>query len=278
MKPDIRSAPIGIFDSGVGGLSVLSQVRRMLPEESLLYVADQAHVPYGSLRLRRVRAFAEGIARYLLKQGAKLIVVACNTASAAGLQHLRRLWPEVPFVGMEPAVKPAAEQTRTGVVGVLATPATFQGPLFASVVERFAGGAGLLQATCPGLVSQIEKGELQTAATRRILEQALRPLLAKGMDCLVLGCTHYPFVLPLIRRIVGEAVKVIDPSPAVARQVARLLEARGLRRLTGPEGEIRLYSTGSPLQLELLAKELLGQSRPVSILHWAESSGAVRLG
>jgi glutamate racemase len=278
MKPEVRSAPIGIFDSGVGGLSVLNEVRRLLPEEALLYVADQAHLPYGSLSLRQIRAFAAGIARYLLEQGAKMIVVACNTASAAGLQHLRRLWPEVPFVGMEPAVKPAAEQTRTGVVGILATPATFQGPLFASVVERFAGGAGLLKATCPGLVSQIEKGELETEATRSILEKALRPMLAKGMDCLVLGCTHYPFVLPLIRRIVGDAVKVIDPSPAVARQVARLLDAGGLRRVTGPEGEVRLCSTGSPLQLGLLAKKLSGQSWPVSLLRWAESDGALRPG
>jgi glutamate racemase len=278
MKPEVRSAPIGIFDSGVGGLSVLNEVRRLLPEEALLYVADQAHLPYGSLSLRQIRAFAAGIARYLLEQGAKMIVVACNTASAVGLQHLRRLWPEVPFVGMEPAVKPAAEQTRTGVVGILATPATFQGPLFASVVERFAGGAGLLKATCPGLVSQIEKGELETEATRSILEKALRPMLAKGMDCLVLGCTHYPFVLPLIRRIVGDAVKVIDPSPAVARQVARLLDAGGLRRVTGPEGEVRLCSTGSPLQLGLLAKKLSGQSWPVSLLRWAESDGALRPG
>jgi glutamate racemase len=278
MKPDIRSAPIGIFDSGVGGLSVLKEVRGLLPEESLLYVADQAHVPYGSLRLRQVRAFAEGIARYLLEQGAKMIVVACNTASAAGLRHLRRLWPEVPFVGMEPAIKPAAEQTRTGVVGILATPATFQGALFASLVERFASGARLLKATCPGLVSQIEKGEMETAATRLILEKALRPMLAKGMDCLVLGCTHYPLVLPLIRRIVGEAVEVIDPSPAVARQVARLLDARGLRRVTGPEGEVRLCSTGSPLQLELLAKKLSGRRWPVRALRWAESDGALRPG
>ena len=156
-------------------------------------------------------------------------MVACNTASAAALQHLRQVFPEVPFVGMEPAVKPAAEQTRTGVVGVLATPATFQGALYASVVERFANGVTLLQSTCPGLVGQIEAGDLDGPVTRGILEEALGPMLAKGIDTVVLGCTHYPFVIPLIEEIAGPGVRVIDPAPAVARQVARLLDEHGLR-------------------------------------------------
>ena len=149
-------APIGIFDSGVGGLSVLRAVRQALPQEALIYLADQAHVPYGPRPVEQVRTFAEGITRYLLSQGAKLIVVACNTASAAALHSLRQAFPELPFVGMEPAVKPAAEHTQTGVVGVLATPATFQGALYASVIERFASGVTVLQDTCPGLVMEIE--------------------------------------------------------------------------------------------------------------------------
>ena len=168
----VTDGPIGIFDSGVGGLSVLKAIHQELPHERLIYLADQAHVPYGPRPLGEVRALAEGISRYLLSQGAKLIVVACNTASAAGLHYLRQVLPEVPFVGMEPAVKPAVENTNSGVVGVLATPATFQGALYASVVERFAQGVTVLQDTCPGLVSQIEAGHLEllcdAAAQRQI--------------------------------------------------------------------------------------------------------------
>ncbi|RMF39618.1 MAG: glutamate racemase, partial [Anaerolineae bacterium] len=194
---------IGVFDSGVGGLSVLRALRARLPRETYLYVADQAHVPYGPRPLLEVRRFAEGITRYLLGQGADLIVVACNTASAAALHYLRQTFSSVPFVGMEPAVKPAAEQTRSGVVGVLATPATFQGKLYASVVERFAHDVVVLQDTCPGLVEQIEAGALKAPETRRILERALHPMLAQGIDTVVLGCTHYPFVMPLIAEIAG---------------------------------------------------------------------------
>ena len=157
-------------------------------------------------------------------QGAKLIVVACNTASAAALHHLRQTFPKIPFVGMEPAVKPAAETTETGVVGVLATPATFQGELYASVVERFASGVMLLQNTCAGLVEQIEAGQMDSQETAVILEGALKPMLAAKIDTVVLGCTHYPFVIPQIKQIVGAGVRVIDPAPAVARQVGRLLE------------------------------------------------------
>lgn len=223
----MNNAPIGIFDSGVGGLSVWKAIRKQLPAETLLYVADQKHVPYGPRPLQEIRAFSEEISRFLLAQGAKLIVVACNTASAAALAYLRQAFPQIPFVGMEPAVKPAAESTSSGVVGVLATPATFQGALYASVVERFASGVRVLQDTCPGLVGQIEQGYLTAPKTRQILEQALRPMLAQGADTLVMGCTHYPFVIPLIREIAGEKVRVIDPAPAVARQVERVLRERG---------------------------------------------------
>ena len=151
-----NNSPIGIFDSGIGGLSVLKELRIELPDESLIYFADQLHVPYGPRPLAEVRKFSEGITRFLLDQGAKIIVVACNAASAAALHHLRIAFPEVPFVGMEPAVKPAVEHSESKVVAVLATPATFQGALYASVVERFASGVELIQDTCPGLVNQIE--------------------------------------------------------------------------------------------------------------------------
>ena len=261
--------PIGIFDSGVGGLSVLRSLRALLPAEVLLYLADQAHVPYGQRPLEQVRQFSEQITRYLLGEGAKLIVVACNTASAAALQHLRMVFPRVHFVGMEPAVKPAAEQTRSGVVGVLATPATFQGALYASVVERFANGVTLLQSTCPGLVEQIEAGDLDGPVTRGILEEALRPMLAKGIDTVVLGCTHYPFGIPLIEQIAGPGVRVIDPAPAVARQVARLLDEHGLRTPEGNEpGLMRFATTGDRQVMKAALLRLIGEERQVEEVRW----------
>jgi glutamate racemase len=262
------SAPIGIFDSGVGGLSVLREIRRQFPHEDLIFIADQRHVPYGSRSLKEVRSFSETISRYLLARGAKLIVVACNTASAAALYHLRETFPEVPFVGMEPAVKPAAEQTQSGVVAVLATPATFQGKLYASVVERFANGVTVLQDTCPGLVGQIEKGNLDTTDTRVILGKALIPMLGQGIDQVVMGCTHYPFVIPLIQEIVGPDVKVIDPAPAVARQVGRVLDARGLQTTESAPGRVQFRTSSDPAQLEALLPSLIGEQGSVTTLHW----------
>src|SRR3990172_353729 len=211
-----QTSPIGIFDSGVGGISVLRAIREQMPEESIIYFGDQGHIPYGPRSLEEIQNFSETITRVLVEQSAKIIVVACNAASAAALKYLRGKIPEVPFVGMEPAVKPAAEYTHTGKVGVLATPATFQGALYASVVERFANGVELFQDTCPGLVQQIEQANLNGEETRRILEVALLPMLEEDIDTVVLGCTHYPFVIPLIQRIVGDKVRVIDPAPAVA--------------------------------------------------------------
>jgi len=189
-------APIGVFDSGVGGLSVLKEIRLQMPNESVLYFGDQGHVPYGPRRVDEVRMFSEQITRFLLGLRAKLIVVACNAASAAALQYLRQIFPAISFVGMEPAVKPAAEVTHNGVVGVLATPATFQGALYASVVERFASGVKILQDTCPGLVGQIENGELDSDTTREILEKALRPMLEQGIDYRSAGLHPLPFCYP----------------------------------------------------------------------------------
>lgn len=260
--------PIGFFDSGVGGLSVLRALRKQLPRESVLYFADQGHVPYGPRPLEEVRSFSKEITRFLLNLGAKIIVVACNTASAAALHTLRQVFPSVSFVGMEPAVKPAAESTRTGKVGVLATPATFQGVLYASVVERFAGQVILLQHTCPGLVQQIEKGRLDTAETRAILEAALNPMLGQGIDTVVLGCTHYPFVIPLIQEIVGAQVRVIDPAPAVARQAGRLLESAGLLESGSSSGTLQFYTSGSRQEFRNLLPRLLGEDGPVQKIEW----------
>jgi glutamate racemase len=261
------SAFIGVFDSGVGGLSVLKAIHAELPEAGVIYVADQGHVPYGPRPMEQVRDFSEGITRFLIAKGAKIVVVACNTASAAALKELRQVFPETPFVGMEPALKPAAEQTKSGVVGVLATPATFQGALYASVVERFASGVTVLQHTCPGLVGQIERGELDSPKTRDILEDALIPMLENGIDTVVLGCTHYPFVIPLIEKICGNQVRVIDPAPAVARQTRRVLEASGLIPVVTHPGGTRFYTSGSANSFESIFKKLLGKkgdARPVS--------------
>lgn len=262
--------PIGIFDSGVGGLSVLREIRAQMPNEHLIYFGDQGHVPYGPRSMEQIQNFSEGITKFLLKQNSKIIVVACNTASAAALKYLRANFPDVQFVGMEPAVKPAAEKTQTGKVGVLATPATFQGALYASVVERFAKGVELFQNTCPGLVNQIEKGELNSPATRAILEDALLPMLAQNIDTVVLGCTHYPFVIPLIEQIVGENVRVIDPAPAVAKQVKRLLEAGGMMNQNGDEGTVRFITSGEADSVKRLLSTLLGIRSKVEAVMWRD--------
>lgn len=266
----IKDSPIGIYDSGVGGLTVWRAVRALLPHEDLLYFADQAKVPYGLRPLEEVQSLAEGVTRYLMEQGAKLIVIACNTASAAALKHLRNLYPEFPFVGMEPAVKPAAEQTLSGKVGVLATPSTFQGELYASVVERFAHDVKLYQNTCPGLVQQIEKGYLDTPKTRRILEEILEPMLDEGVDTLVMGCTHFPFVIPLIKKIAGEDVRVIDPAPAVARQVKRVLEARGFLAERERVGNTVFLTSGVEEKLKALLPKLIGVDAEVGQLRWKD--------
>jgi glutamate racemase len=264
---------IGVFDSGVGGLSVVRALWKELPGTELLYLADQAHVPYGSRPLEEVRQFSVAISKFLLDQGAQIIVVACNTASAAALHYLRQQFPSTPFVGMEPAIKPAAEQTRSARVGVLATPATFQGALYASVVERFANGVQLFQDTCPGLVNQIEVGELDTPATRQILKKAIQPMLAEGIDTIVLGCTHYPFVIPLIQQISGPNIRVIDPAPAIARQARRIMESM-LQPQDSNDQEInhpqitRLLTSGDPDKMEKLLPELLGWSASVEKVGW----------
>lgn len=268
MKPDLELAPIGIYDSGVGGLSVLREIKRQFPAENIIYLADQAHVPYGPRTLEEVRYFSNQISAYLLNQGAKLIVVACNTASAAALHQLRLTFPEVPFVGMEPAVKPAAETTRSGAVGVLATPATFQGALYASVVERFAQGVRLIQATCPGLVEQIESGNLEGVETRLILEGTIWPMLEQGIDTIVLGCTHYPFVIPLVEEIAGQQVRVIDPAPAVARQVGRVLNEKGWLHPGKQSGDVRYLTSGYPGEFQALILQLIGESCIVQGLRW----------
>lgn len=261
---------IGILDSGVGGLSVFRAIRSLLPAQPAIYIGDQAHVPYGTRQLEEVRGFTHEIVRFLLDQGAGLIVVACNTASVAALQGLRQAYPDIPFVGMEPAVKPAAEQTHSGTVGVLATAATFQTTMYASVVERFAQGVTILEDPCIGLVSQIEKGNLDGAETNRILEQALHPMLDQGVDTIVMGCTHYPFVIPLIQKIAGPGVRVIDPAPAIARQVKRMLEVNGILEQGDSAAPVRFITTADAQQFSQLIRQLLGENRIVESARWKD--------
>ncbi len=266
--------PIGVFDSGVGGLSVWREIVRQLPREEIIFLADQAHVPYGSRQLAEVRALSESITRFLLAQGAKIVVVACNTASAAALHHLRRTFPGVDFVGMEPAVKPAVERTDNSVVGVLATRATFQGELFASLVERYAGDVRVLTQTCPGLVEAVESGALDTPETMSLLRKYLTPLVEAGVDQLVLGCTHYPFLQPAIEQVMGTNTAVIDPAPAVARQTARVLARRGLETDQGQDPRRMFYTSGDAATFTTMIERLLrlyGKGAEARAVHWQES-------
>jgi glutamate racemase len=264
----VNTAPIGIFDSGVGGLSILQEVRIQYPAEDLIYIADQAHVPYGPRPIKQVRSISKEISRFLIACEAKIVIVACNTASAAALYTLRKIYPSTPFVGMEPAVKPAAENTHTGIVGVLATPATFQSELFASVLDRFADGVTVIQDTCPGLVSRIEEGDLDSSKTRQILKNALTPMIHQGVDQVVIGCTHYPHVSPLIKEIVGANVEIIDPSQAVARQTGRILRANQLLNPGKNPGKVQFFTSGDPKAFANILAKLVGEKESVEGLEW----------
>lgn len=274
--------PIGVFDSGVGGLSVLRHVRAMLPGEDLLYVADSAHAPYGDKSAQFIEARAVAIAEFLVARDAKALVVACNTATAAAIVRLRERF-DLPIVGMEPAVKPAAEATRSGVIGVLATSGTLDSGKFAELVRRFGSQARVIVQPCPGLVEQVELGDLAGPLTRRLLEGFVAPLLDAGADTLVLGCTHFPFLEPLLRELVGGEVAIIESGAAVARQlVRRLAEADfspGIAPASGHESSLkqlflsarpqateRFFSSGEPVQLQALLPRLWGSAAAVASL------------
>jgi glutamate racemase len=252
------SAPIGVFDSGVGGLSVWREIRHRSPEESIVYVADQAYVPYGPRPRDELRALTARITRFLLSQECKLVVVACNAASAAALHWLREQFPDTPFVGMEPAIKPAAASSKNRCVGVLATPATLEGELFLNTVAREASDLRIVAEPCPGLVARIESGALADDETRALLAGFLEPIREAGADTVVLACTHYPFVIDTIRALMGPAVNVIDPAPAVARQVARQLQAHALQAAAQTQRRDRFLSSGEPAGLQQALEALLG--------------------
>jgi glutamate racemase len=247
-------APIGVFDSGVGGLSVLAHLRRTLPAEDFLYVADSAYAPYGMRSAAVIRERTFRIADFLVEEGAKLLVVACNTATAAAVAELRQRHA-LPVVAMEPGVKPAAERTRSGVIGVLATAGTLESARFFSLVNRHAGTADVITQPCPGLVERIEANDLDGPATERLVRSYIEPLLAGGADVIVLGCTHYPFLRPLIERIVGPDIAVLDTGAAVANEVARRLRADDLLQPATRTGGERFWTSAEPAA----ATRLLGQ-------------------
>ncbi len=267
-----QSAPIAVFDSGIGGLSVLRHIRALLPHESVIYIADQKHVPYGPRSATELIQLSKAVSRFLLSQQVKLVVVACNTATAAALPALREQFPVIPFVGMEPAVKPAARQTKSGKVGVLATVQTLSSERYASLMHRFAGHVQVFENPCVGLVELIEAGEITANGTEELLRSCLQPMLAAGVDTVVLGCTHYPFVLPMIEEIVGTAVTIIDPAPAVARQTVRVLQKQQLHTHTDGSPIIRMVTTGEAGIFADQLAQLIGYRGGVETAVWQNNT------
>jgi len=260
------NAPIGVFDSGIGGLSVLLEIRKLLPAENLLYVADSAHIPYGEKSADFIRVRSETIAVFLQEQGAKALVLACNTATAAAVSDLRERYPDWPIIGMEPALKPATAVTQTGVIGVLATSGTLGSAKFAALRERFAGNLRVLTQPCPGLVEAIEAGDLASAALRERLIDWTSPLLNAGCDTLILGCTHYPFIKLLLAELLPAGVHLIDSGEAVAKRLYQVLAERQLLSRRREAGSVQFYSSGEASQLAARLPALWGQNEVVQIL------------
>ncbi len=221
--------PIGIFDSGVGGTSIWKEIHIMLPQEDTLYLADSANAPYGEKSKEEILRLSIKNTEFLLERGSKIIVVACNTATTNAIDHLRANY-DVPFIGIEPAIKPAALQTKTKKVGVLATKGTLSSSLFHNTSKLFAEGITVLEQEGRGLVELIEAGKVRSKEMRTLLEGILQPMLAQQIDCLVLGCTHYPYLLPVLKELLPEDITIIDSGEAVARQTKAVLEKNGLLR------------------------------------------------
>ncbi len=268
---------IGVFDSGFGGLSILKAIHTILPDVNTIFFADQAHVPYGSRSLQEIRALSVAITEFLINVGAQIIVVACNTASAAALKHLRQIFPDYPFVGMEPAVKPAAQITRSGKVGVLATPATFQGDLYNSLVEKYGTGIEIYQDTCSGLVKEIEEGNLNSGSnTETILRNAIMPMIDAGIDTIVLGCTHYPFTIPLIKEITHNNITVIDPSIAVARQTKRMFEQHNLAKQNSRNRSRKFITSDDPDSFKTKLPIFISEEYLVNQAVWNNSKISIK--
>ena len=241
----MRMATIGIFDSGSGGLSVYREIVKLLPYERYIYFADNAHCPYGEKSAEYIQGRARTITDILLGKGADIIVVACNTATAAAIATLRAEYPQLSFVGMEPAVKPAALGTKTGVIGVLATAGTLKGSKYLHTRGQYEDNVHIVEHVGEGFVELVENGILNGPVAEKTVRASLQPLLDAGADRIVLGCTHYPFLLPVIKAVAGPGVEIIDPASAVARQTVRMLEKDCFPLDEGPFS-IELYSSGAP--------------------------------
>ena len=268
---------VGIFDSGVGGLSVWRELVRLAPQVPTLYVADQAHVPYGPRPPEEIRRFAEAVTRFLREQGAQVIILASHTVSASALWPLREAFPEIPFVGIEPAVKPAAARTRSGVIGVLGTLGTLNGPLMARVVERFARDARVVPRVCTGWVEQVEAGLLEGPEAEACVRAHLDPILQAGADVLVLACTHYAFLAPLIQGLSGPEVLLIDPAPAVARQALEVWRTRAGEQSLSLGPMARFFTTGDPHRFQEQLRQLIGRDGPVEGLCWDAAERSLTL-
>ncbi|SDY71199.1 glutamate racemase [Collimonas sp. OK242] len=269
--PMAQVAPIGIFDSGIGGLSVLHHIHQHLPHEDLLYFADSAYAPYGDKSEAEISARSLAVTEFLLHSGVKALVVACNTATTAAIKAIRSAYPDLPVIGIEPGLKPAAAQSQSKIVGVLATKATLLSARLLALQQQISAASGVrfeLQA-CVGLVDQIEKGELRSAPTALLLRRYISPLIQQGADTLVLGCTHYPFVRPLIEEIVGELtarpVAIIDTGAAVSRQLVKVLNENMLLRTCAREGQMGAFTSGSQSALTTAFSSLLQLHPPVSV-------------
>lgn len=243
---------IGVFDSGIGGLSVLRTLREALPDESFIYLGDGAHCPYGERSVEDIMCFTEEAVERLLAEGCKLIVLACNTATAVAIKALRERYPATPFVGLEPAVKPATLHTKTGVIGVLATKRSLEGDHFRKSVEKYGAEVKILTAVGEGFVEAVEQNEEHTAKTAELVRKAVQPLVDGGADQIVLGCTHYPFLRDVIERVAGDGVEIIDSAEAIARRVASLLDEHNLRTEHGAEQMCRYISFADEEYVEKL--------------------------
>lgn len=252
------SGAIGVFDSGVGGLSVLRHIRQALPNERLIYVADSGHVPYGDKPPEYIEQRSLAIARFLIEQGADAIVIACNTATATAVAALRSQF-SIPIIGMEPAVKPAVAATRSGVVGVLATTGTLESARFAALLERYAGKVEIVTQGCPGLVEQVERGDLAGLESRMLVERYTAPLLARGADTLILGCTHYPFLAPLISEVAGSDVVLVDTGEAVALQLKRRIQSELPGRISGDLWAAQFFTSGEASAVSRIITRLLNE-------------------
>lgn len=257
--------PVGVFDSGVGGLSVLQALRQELPHEHFLYVGDSGFAPYGDRSAEFVVERAVAITEFLVSRDAKAVVVGCNTATAVAIESLRARFA-IPIVAIEPAVKPAASRTRSRVVGVLATTGTLSSPNMGKLLASYGSDVEFVIQPCPGLADQVEKGELASDETRAMIERYVRPIIDKGGDILVLGCTHYPFLRPVIQEVAGPAVDVIDPATAVARELRRRLEGAGLLNEDTDRGTERFWTTGAVEVVGPIVRQLWGTTAEVASL------------